>query len=265
MRIRLVSDVHLEMPINAQWLTTRIAKALMETGHPSEEVLVLAGDIGSPFSPLYEAFIREMAKMFAAVVVTMGNHEYYQPGGREWDHEAQCLKPLTRHTMQEADEQARRVIAGIPRAVLLQKDAVEIMGVRFVGCTMWSPGDPFTEGMMNDGRLIPGFDLSARERLHNDHVAWLKRQLALPRDVRLVVVTHHLPTYSLISPEYANHPGNSFFAARLDHLARKADVWICGHTHRRATAQVGACLCAVNPVGYKDEVPTFLPSMHIDV
>lgn len=263
MRVRLVSDVHLEMPANAQKLIKQIVKAMTGTGNPSEELLVLAGDIGNPFSSLYGDFLRAMADHFAHVVVVMGNHEYYQHGTRVWDHEQQRTVPQER-TMSQVDAQAREVVSKIPKVTLLQKERFDYGGIRILGCTMWSPGDSISESMMNDGRLIPNFGLYERREIHRDHVSWLERELAVPYDGLTLVVTHHLPTHALIAPEFATHPGNSFFACHLDHLVKKADAWICGHTHKYVEAKVGKCKCMVNPVGYKCEASTFIPGLYLE-
>lgn len=88
--------------------------------------------------------------------------------------------------------------------------------------------------------------------LHLRDVAWLEEQLQLtsPDYDSTVVMTHHLPSYSLVSSQYANSPLNVFYASNLDHLVIKANVWLCGHSHTPQSISIGSCRCYLNPVGY---------------
>ena len=70
---------------------------------------------------------------------------------------------------------------------------------------------------------------------------------------KTVVITHHLPTYSLICDKYFDHPMNSFFATNLHNLIKQADIWCCGHSHHVEYSKIGKCRCYLNPIGYFNE------------
>jgi predicted MPP superfamily phosphohydrolase len=72
MRIFGISDIHLEfLPDNDDFSFT--------SKWPSADVLVLAGDIGSPIKRYdqYRHFLEHVKKAYSTVIFISGNHEYY--------------------------------------------------------------------------------------------------------------------------------------------------------------------------------------------
>lgn len=71
--IQYISDIHLEF-LHIEAVKSIICKII-----PTAPIIVLAGDIGNPFSKNnhYEKFIEEMSKKFEKVFLISGNHEYY--------------------------------------------------------------------------------------------------------------------------------------------------------------------------------------------
>ena len=73
MLIRYLSDLHLEF-IYPQYLNKFFKKIPL----PKEnEICVLAGDIGNPFTTNYDMFMKWISKHFIKTFVIPGNHEYY--------------------------------------------------------------------------------------------------------------------------------------------------------------------------------------------
>ena len=69
--LQVCSDVHLERgDITKHDFPTII--------QPCAEILALAGDIGDPFSTIFEEFIHYCSQRFQYVLFVSGNHEYYQ-------------------------------------------------------------------------------------------------------------------------------------------------------------------------------------------
>jgi hypothetical protein len=66
--LQYLSDVHLEF-------RQKLPRVV-----PKGDILILAGDIGYPFSGLYEEFLRKMTHSFKKVFLVVGNHEYYNLG-----------------------------------------------------------------------------------------------------------------------------------------------------------------------------------------
>ncbi len=236
MKIALISDVHLEY--NTE----------LDIELPEADVLVCAGDIGSPFTQAYTHFLKEMRAMYDTVIVIPGNHEYYQQSPAQSRTHPRSMR-LTERRIQEVCKQTN--------VIFLQKEFVDIDNVRFYGCTLWA--DPFSSGGegfwhgQNDSKHIS--DLERPEdylKMHNNHRQWLDTALRkAPKDKKIVVVTHHLPSYTLIDPKFKHSKKNGYYASHCDDLLPHADLWLAGHTHRFMDYSLdGTTRFCCNPVGY---------------
>jgi hypothetical protein len=256
-KLLLLSDLHLEFAPFAP-----DPQAVDEA-----DVVVLAGDIDKGAKG-----IRWAAETFPGkpVVYVAGNHEFY---GGQWDA-----------TLAEMRAEAKPL--GIH---FLEDDAVELGGIRFVGCTLWTDFNYFpsaglerrkgsmqaaamqdAERGMNDFRLIKadplpdvqntagstrGDRLTAQHTLdrHKWSLGFLGVELnggGLP-PTRTVVVVHHAPRAESVAPRYADHSLNPAFASRLpDDLLTGATLWVHGHTHASCSYQVGSTRVECNPRGY---------------
>lgn len=236
MRIHILSDLHLEF-------------GSLRLPEVDADVTVLAGDIGVGLMGL-EWALQTFAR---PVVYVMGNHEFY--GQR---------------TMRELWEKARAKVAGT-HVHLLENEAVEIGGMRFLGATLWTDfallGDPQAGILaalgMNDYRNIAtrraGYGKNRVIRLtpqgtlemHRESVSWLSRELR-GRDGRpVVVVTHMAPHRGSLHPEFNHDPISPAFVSDLDPQVRMAaGLWIHGHTHDTFNYRIGKCRVVCNPRGY---------------
>jgi hypothetical protein len=72
---------------------------------------------------------------------------------------------------------------------------------------------------------------------------------------KILVVTHHMPSYSLISEKFKGSALNCCFASNCDNLMTLPQVkgWIYGHTHDVSVKLHRGCICAVNTFGYPHE------------
>ena len=70
--LRILSDIHLEL---RNYIPKDIFPEKINSG--IEEVLILAGDIGDPFSNIYKEFLTLCRSTFSFVIVVAGNHEFY--------------------------------------------------------------------------------------------------------------------------------------------------------------------------------------------
>ncbi|MBU6501910.1 MAG: metallophosphoesterase [Burkholderiales bacterium] len=254
MRVQLLSDLHLEVHPQFQ-----------PQPAPGAEVLVLAGDIGSyqtgsllpdadfglaRFSPL-----PQWAGWPTPVLFTPGNHEY---DGLDFDRAHARLRATCERL-------------GI---LWLEREAVTLGDVRFVGTTLWSDFDA----------LVPlagaslGQQLQAREkafRAANFYLCktgttyrgtpmlapavreqslrcqeWLRSALAHPFEGKTVVVTHFAPSLRSADPRYGMSPGTAGFCNALDELLPCADLWLHGHLHAPSDYHSGGCRVVANPLGY---------------
>jgi Icc-related predicted phosphoesterase len=247
-KLLLLSDLHMEFaPF------TPDPQAVEEA-----DVVVLAGDIHKGVMG-----IRWAAETFPSkpVIYVAGNHEFY---GGHWDQ-----------TLAEMRAEAKAL--GIH---FLENDSVEIDGLRFLGCTLWTDFDYFqykgrdrrkgamlaAERGMNDFYLIAaeplhegqwgnnGPRLSALHTLcrHQHSLTWLRRELPKGAPARTVVVVHHCPRAESVAPRWVDHSVTPCFASRLPtKVLLGAGLWVHGHTHDSHDYLVGNRTRVVcNPRGY---------------
>jgi Icc-related predicted phosphoesterase len=90
-----------------------------------------------------------------------------------------------------------------------------------------------------------------------DHELFIKfatKQLDFLKDQKVVMVTHHAPTFRSIDPAYAHDTVMNYAYASdlsefiLDHPQIK--IWIHGHMHHRQEYCVGETIVTSNPRGY---------------
>lgn len=223
------------------------------------DVVILAGDIHTPGTRGVRWAQRKAVFGGKPVIYVPGNHEYYgQP-----------------RAMQLA---LMRDIAAGSNVRLLDRDACEVAGVRFLGVTLWTdfrlyehlgiPGPEAAEiagGRMNDFRLIQeghetdedGAEPFRPEDALQEHElgrAWLLQQLAqpvAPGDLPTVVVTHHAPTPRSVAEAFDGHPLSPAFASDLPaEFFDRARLWVHGHIHANSDYRVGATQVVCNPRGY---------------
>lgn len=246
MKIHLMSDMHCEFSSdsNHQYVLDEAPGT----------VLVLAGDIGYPaHSSTYEKLLTKASKGYNKVFIITGNHEYYMKKGRM--------------SMKDMDDYIRNMTQKFSNVHFLQCDSFIYNRVRFLGCTFWSPGNPRLKYRMNDYDHIPGFTSEVNAKLHSEHTQWLTEQLdEISNEYdTTVVITHHMPSYDLIHNQYVGDPINVFFASHSDELVKKADYWLCGHTHKAChDFQIGKCKCYINPIGYPGESSGFNSKLFIE-
>ena len=246
MKVHLVSDLHAGFR----------APELPETG---ADVLVLAGDVDVGLRGM------ELAKAWSArvpVIYVAGNHEYYG-------------EAIPRHTQRLA------AAAEGSDVHFLENRSVEIGGVRFLGCTLWTDFDLFgarmvamaaAQEVMNDFRKIrvsPEFRrLRPRdlEAVHATSLRWLLACLEEPFAGPTVVVTHHAPSLRSCRPDLRSDPVTPAFASDLGWLLDgRAALWLHGHTHFSCDYEVGGTRVVSNQYGYPGENTGFDPACVLDV
>jgi predicted phosphodiesterase len=247
MTFQYVSDIHLELHKS---FTILIKK--------SAPYLILAGDIGDPFSDIYFQFITFASENYKEVVIIAGNHEYYRPDDKL--------------DISTVNSQIDKVAKQFHNVIFLNNKTHTVTHddntYKLIGTTMWSfiPYHNYRYSVFmndykyiyNNGKLVTPPFISS---LYLKNVEYIKEEIKnTPDGVKIILVTHHLPSYSLIDNKYENHPLNCFFASHLDYLIQSPIVaWICGHTHFGCRKKINDVVCAVNPVGYPNESTNFEP------
>lgn len=262
MYIRPVSDLHNEFrPWEIPALDT-----------DSETVLVLAGDID--VRARSADWIAGFAARFKAVVMVLGNHDYWKDS---LDVAPKRLKE-------------RVALLGLKNVHVLDRDMVviddDVQPVRFIGATLWTDfmnADPIAMydalQTMKDYKKIRNH--AGRQNLHTRMVLerhlgdreFIKSCLQIPFDGHTVVLTHHAPSSQSTAEQYRDPSqkySNAAYHSDLDEWARKLEFtyWFHGHTHDNFKYLFGATgyvMC--NPRGYapKDLNPSFDPILCLDM
>jgi predicted phosphodiesterase len=239
--VQYASDLHLEFRSEAE------VDELLTRFEPRAPTLVLAGDVGDPRRSSYSRFLRRVAARFERTILVAGNHEFY--GG---DGQQATLAGI------------RSTVAGIPNLTFLHNELLDdpALPFRVFGGTMWSHITDSERGrvqhVLNDFARIPGFGVDEFTNEHHVFVDLLSAELPRPFEEParpLVVVTHYLPSYDLIHPDYRDSDVNSAFASEVTaaHDPRIA-AWFYGHTHKAGVAQRnGRPFFFCNPLGYPGE------------
>ena len=277
-KLQYVSDIHLE------FLKPRTMPTILPLCENS--YLALCGDIGYPFSEIYEMFIARHSPLFKHIFVVAGNHEYYS------------LKK--QRTMKQIDEKIKEVCSKFLNVTFMNKKSIIVRGVKFLGCSLWSDVSMYAEFRMNDYRniyldstlnttrtivyfangekkyikknrtLIKPVNIS---QLHKDMVTWIKDEInVLPTkqnlDVnsldywtgQIIVLTHHAPSLKMDRniPDSCYSTNCEFlFTDRVSH-------WISGHTHLSRQVEINNTICLSNCLGYPRENCVFEDTAHVD-
>lgn len=233
MHVRIISDVHLEF-LSYLEMDILINNILCLD---LRDVLVLAGDIGSPTNSKYIRFLQKMSENFVKVFVINGNHEYYD------------------NTIEYTNKLIKNICEQFTNVVFLNNTSIEYKGYTWIGATLWSNlTNPLY--LTNDMNYIKNLNIETYNNMHIKDKNFIKDTIdTLPNDTKIIIITHFLPSYSLISKKYIGNPYNQCFASDVDEMFTKDNIklWIYGHTHIASDICINNIRLVCNPIGYKDE------------
>jgi cell division protease FtsH len=254
MRVWILSDLH-RSPGAGEWTPPAI---------PPADLAVVAGDVGEDLAQSI-AWIATHIRPHMRVVMVAGDHELH--GGVPDRQIADVRSDASRHDIH-----------------LLERDSVEIDGIRFAGCSL-AAGQNLDEGQRRPAAIdvapsgasdhhpiATTEDETTRPlapedaaNLHRRSVAFLDR--AWRRDVPLVVVTHHAPSARSLDADPTVDPLRPAFASGLDDLVERlgAALWVHGHVHASADYRIGTTRVICNPRGDGGQNEDFDPALVIDV
>jgi hypothetical protein len=156
---------------------------------------------------------------------------------------------------------------------------VTFMDFTLFGATLWTDfdGNPVAaiqaQRCMNDYNLITRADeeLTAEHILaeHQRSLGHLKDWLEKANEtgLKVIVMTHHAPSYQSVENQYRGDLLNAAYANRLDTLVEKVDLWVHGHTHHSFDYRIGKGRVICNPRGYypRDLNRDFNPHLLVEV
>lgn len=238
MKVHVISDLHTEF-LNQYEFNKLLAKYFRSKC--IDTILILAGDIGNPFSDMYYNLLSHVSKLYTGIFLCAGNHEFY--GSIDMDYTCDYIYELCNK---------------FDNVHFLNRNVFVFENFVILGCTLWTnikSSEKFNvKCTLNDYNLIKDFTISKCNKLHERDLTWLDNTLSNIKSKHVIVVTHHLPTYDLLNSIYTSSLINSAFAnTDCDELISKTNYWICGHTHKFKVIKKLDCTLICNPIGYKNE------------
>jgi Icc-related predicted phosphoesterase len=254
MKIQIFSDLHADVRAPREIIVA-----------PEVGAVVVAGDTCQGAESAF-MHLRLLVPMQIPIVMVMGNHEYY------------------RRNYQEELARAREA-APLYGVHLLEKDAVVIGGVRFVGATLWTDYALFGEANLGHAMVAASQGLNDHRRISWTKQPWqrfrpqealllhrtsrkaIEKALAEPFDGPTVVVTHHAPHVGSLHPRYANETLSAAYVSDLSAVieAAQPELWVHGHVHASFDYMVGDTRIVCNPHGYGEENPNFNASLVVEM
>lgn len=254
MKIQYASDIHLEFAENSSYLKK----------HPltvSGEVLVLAGDIGYLGDDNYEKhpFWTWASENYREVIVVPGNHEFYK--------------------LFDIDKLYNGWSYRIRPGVTCYYNAVIPLGndTELIVTTLWGRiglQDAYqTEAGVSDfKRIRSGMELLSWMRFNEEHercFRFLSDSVRCSRAKHIIVATHHVPSFELMSGEFKGSALNGAFTVELDDFIADSPIeyWIYGHSHRNINKVIGKTQCLSNQLGYvfQNENSSFSGNSYIEI
>lgn len=273
MKVSYVSDLHLEFLDYYDF-----------SDDEGGDVLLLAGDILTAHMVqshrtdkdsrklkkfLLTKFKSQLLDKYKHVLYIAGNHEHYNS--------------IYKHTLPTIKEFLKK--NKFDNVLVMENDFIDIDGIRFIGCTLWTDydkGNPLSmeiiERGMNDYRLIGLHDVDDMNYFNRGHNRKINPQYLL--DVHLesvayiwekvrdtinpvVILAHHAPSFKSINPDhlsggfYGADSLNGAYASDLSNVIldnENIKYFIHGHTHHNVDYMIGQCRVLANCKGYNFEV-----------
>lgn len=241
-RIQLISDVHLEF---------RESFSI----EPLAENLALCGDIGYPYHARYFKFLQENSQKFKRIFLITGNHEYY---GKE---------------IGKIHQQIQTVVADLPNVYFLNNSSIllehEGQPFQVFGSTLWTmimnnrfeiaqTINDYAKIRIKDGQNYRKISIGDVNLFHIKAITALREALKL--NIPTIVLTHHLPSFECIHPDFLESNLNEAYASNLEiYIKPPIKLWLFGHTHKFTNKEINGVRLAANPLGYPMDATDYKP------
>lgn len=248
MKIAVCSDLHLEFD-TLSLKNTEGANVLILSG----DIMLAAGLLKDEpcYRQRYQKFFEQVGQEFPVTFYVMGNHEHYH------------------YCFDDTEQTIRDFLLPFGNIHLLEKQAVDIHGVTFLGGTMWTymnncDVNTMTQlrFCMNDFRIVTkntkyGRSTLSPEDVYKEHlktVSFIESTVDLNPQKKFVVVTHHQPSLKALNPKYKDdYVLNAGYYSNMDEFIEKRPqikAWTSGHTHQRLDFMIGDTRMLTNARGY---------------
>jgi len=250
-KIQFVSDLHVDF-------YSRGAKPLNTLKHYlnlEADYLAVAGDISNSQTATVNVF-NELAKIYKKVFWVPGNHDlviphYYVPSiSNSWTYIENICNELPGNVYMLSGEvlnvTENTTIGGsmgycdfgYAKQVLKAKDE-----------EMWAKWSCWYDSVYIGLNRIEGLQLWESER---------KNMLSSLKLKPSIMITHFMPSYSLVEKRWASDLCTTFFTFDGNELLKKfgeqgGKIWAYGHTHGKTFTTKHGVSLVCNPFGYPDE------------
>jgi predicted phosphodiesterase len=246
MKIQYASDLHLEFFENSRYIRANPLKIV-------GDILVLAGDIDSLNRDNFfnNSFWDYVSDNYEEVVVVVGNHEFY----KGYDL---------------AKTGVGKICSVRSNVNYYYNASLQFGPVKLIVSPLWSlipydqagviiRGVPDFERIVYDGRRLSVEDFNREHERCLDFIMEEVKSITLENNVseskvrsRIVVATHHVPSFQLSSPDFSDSLISGAFTSELCKFIESSpiDYWIYGHSHRNIDKVIGNTRCVSNQLGY---------------
>lgn len=235
MNIQFLSDLHLEFGSNMYFMERYPVI-------PNADILVMAGDIVT-LNRIHEAdvseFINNLSKNFKSIYWVPGNHEYYG---------SDILSNINKKIRDNVK--------------IVNNESIVVDDTKIIFSTLWTKISDYNQWIIEkhvgDFRWIRygkyRMSYSRVNDFHKESIDFIESELAKNDTDKVVVVTHHVPTFVNYPDRYKDSMVNEAFAVELSDIIKKysPDVWIYGHNHHNNTFKLHNTLVTTNQLGYID-------------
>jgi len=225
-----LSDIHLD-----HYQDVNYGIDFINSLRPQEpaDVLILAGDIWSLKGEVALRYLDAFRHFAVEILYVPGNHEWY---------DVDPTKP--NKLLNKLKESGLRVLGPDHLSSFTYKDQ------HFVGSTMWYPNNEKVRYQLqnwSDAVYIKRFAYWWPE------YQTLEQRLLYEQIKKdSIVITHMLPTWLAVSPQYAGDSTNVLYVHDMEDLIieRKPKLWFHGHSHERLDYDLADTRLIRNPIGY---------------
>jgi predicted MPP superfamily phosphohydrolase len=250
LKIQVASDLHFHpKSSNQQGIVEELDDTYLTrfSDDQAPDALLLAGDITNyrDKNKVISA-LREVVNKKTQILYVLGNHEYYgcDHANTTLEDYQNCVEPgmpgvyIADNSIRYIKNEAIVIMSTLWSDLREEDNArIAITGIndfKWPGLTINWYNKKFIEAKKFLTLTLKGIHLSGFKG-------------------KVIVMTHHAPDWSLVSPRWWGHSLNPCFCSDLSTLLNKEwspDLWVYGHMHSSSYLTMGKTTLVRNPRGY---------------